>query len=327
VKSLMHFLGRVLGPDQTGENRRAVEILGRIIRLRDALSLERLRRGRATWPVTRGDYLVGDPSAPVAVCTLTSTGLAAPLAALPGVAIAGKVYTPNLGIEKIIANITSNPNIRFLLVCGKESPVFWVGQALANLFSKGIDAEHRIIGARGHYPVLVNLSADRVESFRQQVELVDCTGELEQQVIEARVHELALRSPGPFLPVGTDGIETLIPPEPDPEADSQFKPLRPGGHRQPLVYDPNGFYIIQVDHVRREIVVRHYLNDHTPAHIMRGRFAEPILLGLIREGLVTQLSHAGYLGVELTKAETALKLGKKYEQDKPVGRILSEESR
>jgi len=320
----MHFLGRILGSDQTGENRRAVEFFGMLARLREAVSLDRLVHGRRAWPVTRGDYVVGDPSAPVAICTLTSASLSEPLAMLPGVAIAGKVYTPNLGIEKIILNITANPNIRFLLVCGKESPVFWVGQALAYLFSQGVDREHRIIEARGHYPVLVNLSSERIEAFRRQVELVDCTGEIRQELIAEKVQELALRNPGPFLQMITGEPEVLLPPEPDPEADSQFKPLRPGGHRQPLTYDPNGFYIIQVDHTRGEIVVRHYLNDHTPAHILRGRFAEPILLGLIREGLVTQLSHAGYLGVELTKAETALKLGKKYEQDKPVAKILSE---
>jgi len=53
-----------------------------------------------------------------------------PLSTLPGVAIAGRVYVPNLGIEKIIRNVTANPRLRFLLLCGKESPVFHPGQAL-----------------------------------------------------------------------------------------------------------------------------------------------------------------------------------------------------
>ncbi len=68
--------------------------------------------------------------------------------------------------------------------------------------------------------------------------------------------------------------------------------------------------------------MRHYHADHTPAYIMRGRTAEPILLGLLREGLISQLSHAGYLGVETTKAEMALKMGKPYEQDKPLGQFF-----
>ena len=43
-----------------------------------------------------------------------------------------------------------------------------------------------------------------------------------------------------------------------------------------------------------------------------------MLLGLVREGLVTQLSHAGYLGEELAKAQTALQFGLRYDQDRPL---------
>lgn len=43
-----------------------------------------------------------------------------------------------------------------------------------------------------------------------------------------------------------------------------------------------------------------------------------MLLGLLRDGLVTQLSHAGYLGEELAKAQTALKFGFRYDQDRPL---------
>src|SRR5258708_17405114 len=51
---------------------------------------------------------------------------------------------------------------------------------------------------------------------------------------------------------------------------------------------------------------------------MRGRMAGSMLLGLLREGLVTQLSHAGYLGEELAKAQAALHLGLRYDQDRPL---------
>jgi tetrahydromethanopterin S-methyltransferase subunit A len=45
-----------------------------------------------------------------------------------------------------------------------------------------------------------------------------------------------------------------------------------------------------------------------------------MFLGLLREDLVSQLSHAGYLGAELAKAEAALCLGLCYEQDQPLRR-------
>lgn len=64
--------------------------------------------------------------------------------------------------------------------------------------------------------------------------------------------------------------------------------------------------------------MRHYLPDQTPAHEMRGRSAESLVLGLLWEDLVSQMSHVGYLGTELARAEVALRFGWHYEQDRPL---------
>jgi tetrahydromethanopterin S-methyltransferase subunit A len=50
-----------------------------------------------------------------------------------------------------------------------------------------------------------------------------------------------------------------------------------------------------------------------------------MLLGLLREGLVSQLSHAGYLGVDLAKAEATLRLDLRYEQDQPLRSVSGRE--
>lgn len=76
--------------------------------------------------------------------------------------------------------------------------------------------------------------------------------------------------------------------------------------------------MISLDRPAEQIVVRHHLPDHAPAHEMRGRHGSSILLGLLREGLVSQLGHAGYLGAELARAEAALRLGLRYAQDRPL---------
>lgn len=34
-----------------------------------------------------------------------------------GAALAGTLQTENIGIEKIIANVVANPNIRYLILC------------------------------------------------------------------------------------------------------------------------------------------------------------------------------------------------------------------
>ena len=44
---------------------------------------EEPRQVQASWPIIAGNYRLGDPAAPVAVCALTSEELLAPLARLP----------------------------------------------------------------------------------------------------------------------------------------------------------------------------------------------------------------------------------------------------
>lgn len=298
---------------------RVVGIVHRLSLLSDWLTAGPLRRSirqrtnGVTWPSMPGAFAVGDRNGSIAVCTLTDNKLMAPLAKLPGVAIAGRAYTANLGIENIISNVTENPAIRFLVLCGKESPFFQVGQALKSLGLNGITSEGHILGAEGHLPQLNHLPPTLIEHFRRQVEVVDCVGETDVNKLANVVQELGTRNLGKF----SDAIHPLSQAR-NMETKGDFKVLRPGGHRQPLAYDPNGFFIIGLDRTMGEITVRHYLPDNTPAHSMSGRNAEAILLGLLREGLISQMSHAGYLGSELTKAETALRLNLKYEQDQPL---------
>jgi tetrahydromethanopterin S-methyltransferase subunit A len=262
------------------------------------------------WPVVAGSYVVGDPKGPVAVCTLTSEKLMGPLAKLPGVAISGMVYTANLGITRIIMNVTTNPSIRFLLICGRDSPLFKPGQSLVSLHDKGVDDQLRIIGASGYEPVLQTLNVDQIGQFRKQVEVVDWTGEEDLKALERRVNDLSARNPGRFETA--KGAVTIQTPT------ESFVPIRPGGQREPLIYDPKGYFVISVEPEKEEIVLRHYLPDHKPAHEMRGRGATSMLLGLLRDGLVTQLSHAGYLGEELAKAQAALQFNLRYDQDRPL---------
>jgi len=266
------------------------------------------------WPVLAGSYQVGDPQAPVAVCALTSEKLIDPLARLPGVAIAGKVYTANVGIEHMVVNIGANPAIRFLLICGKDSPLFRPGQSLVALAERGIDEQRQIVGALGYDPVLPTISSAQVASFRRQIEVIDWSGEDDLTSLQQCIDGLVARNPGTFA----TGEEPLAMTVPIPSEAERFTPILPGGKREPLQYDPKGYFVITVDREEEQIVLRHYLTDHTPAHEMRGRMAGSMFLGLVREGLVTQLSHAGYLGEELAKAQIALQTGMRYDQDRPL---------
>jgi tetrahydromethanopterin S-methyltransferase subunit A len=266
-----------------------------------------------SWPVIAGSYQVGDPQAPVAICALTSESLIAPLAHLPGVAITGKLYTANLGISRIVVNITANPAIRSLLICGKDSPLFRPGQSLVALAENGMDDQRQIIGATGYEPVLQTLTPEHVLRFRRQVEVIDWAGEEDVSNLERRIGELAARNPGQFT--SADGSARL---SEMATTEERFAAIRPGGVREPLQYDPKGYFVITLDREHEQIILRHYLPGHSPAHEMRGRMAGSMMLGLLREGLVSQLSHAGYLGAELAKAEAALSLNLRYDQDRPL---------
>jgi tetrahydromethanopterin S-methyltransferase subunit A len=264
----------------------------------------------AKWPVMPGTYQVGDPNGPVAVCALTSERLVGPLVSVPGVAIAGMVYTANLGITRIIVNLTSNPAIRFLLICGKDSALFRPGQSLVALYEHGVDGEKRIIKSVGYDPVLPSVDSKQIAQFRSQVEVLDWTGEEDVEVLQDHIKSLAVRNPGVF--VADQGEATTS------GSQEEFVLIRPGGQREPLIYDPKGYFVITIEPEQKEILLRHYLPDHKPAHEMRGRGATSMLLGLLRDGLVTQLSHAGYLGEELAKAQTAVQFGLRYDQDRPL---------
>jgi tetrahydromethanopterin S-methyltransferase subunit A len=209
--------------------------------------------GDTSWPVVDGSYSVGDPTAPIAVCALTSDELIELLVQEPGVAIAGEVQTANLGIERIILNVTTNPSIRFLLLCGKDSKLFRPGQTLSALFDNGIDAEGRIVGAQGYEPVLRNLPREQVDTFRQQVELVDWMGEQNLTALQERISSLAARNPGRFeAHWGRSGAAVST-----SNQRNQFLAIRPGGQREPLIYDPKGYFVITLDRTGGQIVLRH----------------------------------------------------------------------
>ncbi|WP_440948803.1 tetrahydromethanopterin S-methyltransferase subunit A [Methanosarcina sp. T3] len=123
------------------------------------------------WPPVKGDYVTGKPDSRIAVVTLASH-----LEAFPDAAIWGSSKTENLGVEKIIVNVISNSNIRYVLVCGTESRGHLAGHSLLAIHANGIDEKGRIIGSQGAIPFIENISREAVERFQKQVTLLDRIG-------------------------------------------------------------------------------------------------------------------------------------------------------
>ncbi len=81
-------------------------------------------------------------------------------------------------------------------------------------------------------------------------------------------------------------------------------------------FDPAGIFKIRVSH--DEGVIEALYMGRKGLKLIRGRDAKSIMQYIISNGLVSELSHAAYLGSELTKAEEALVLGKNYIQEQPL---------
>ncbi len=149
------------------------------------------------WPIESGNYRTGNPYHPVAVF-LPQLGEAEKklmeVAIEEGVAIVGVCYTANIGIEKVIMNIVSNPNIRWLIVAGRDNEGHRSGDAIIKLWRNGVDPKtRRIVGAEGASPYLPNIPIEAIERFRKQVTIIDMLGiddpELLRKVIRGCIQE------------------------------------------------------------------------------------------------------------------------------------------
>lgn len=136
------------------------------------------------WPVVKGDYTVGNPASRIAVVTLASN-----FEACPSAAIWGSSKTENLGVEKLIVNIISNSNIRYVLVCGNESRGHLAGHSLLAIHANGIDEQGRIIASEGAIPFIENISGKNVERFQRQVTMLDRIGLVDPEEIQKIVEE------------------------------------------------------------------------------------------------------------------------------------------
>ncbi len=87
--------------------------------------------------------------------------------------VKGTFKTENLGIEKIVANLVRRPEVRHLVVCGKEEFGHYPGDGIRSLWENGMDENHRIIGTRSPIPFLCNTPPEAVQRLREQLTLHD----------------------------------------------------------------------------------------------------------------------------------------------------------
>lgn len=140
------------------------------------------------WPPMPGDYSVLEKESKVAIVTLTSNP---ENFSIPEAAIVGSLKTENLGIERIIVNIISNPKIRAFILCGKESQGHYAGQALLSVWKNGADENMKIKGAKGPIPYLENITQEAVKRFQRQIHTMEnLIGELNPEAVRAKTREI-----------------------------------------------------------------------------------------------------------------------------------------
>lgn len=266
------------------------------------------RHRKRRWPFVPGKYFVIEPAAPIAVTTLGSVELAPQVAKSPpeGLCIVGKVETENIGIEKIIKNILSNPSIRYLVCAGKEPPKHLTGATMIALFENGIDDHKRIIGSPGMRPQLPNTTEAEVRAFRERIQPVDMIGCTDVVTIHSKVKELADSASNytvdecmPLAAMETVAAVSHVNAGP-------VDPMR-------IKLDKAGYFVINIQ--ERGLLVEHYDYQEKLLRVIEGPDARSIYLTVIDNGWVTQLDHAAYLGAQLAKAEMSQKAGLEFQQD------------
>jgi len=146
------------------------------------------------WPPIPGDFEVKNPGSCIAICTLGKK-----IDVDSDYAIMGTCKTENIGIERMIVNIVSNPCIRYLVLAGPEVPGHKTGSSVRCLHQKGVDKETRkIVEAEGAIPYVENLPTEAIERFRMQVELIDMIDVTNPDDIARVARELTSKNPGPF---------------------------------------------------------------------------------------------------------------------------------
>jgi len=108
---------------------------------------------------------------------------------LSKIALVGRLFSENKGIDSLIRYVISNKNLETILLCGKDTPGHRPGHSLLNLCKNGIDSQGRIIGSSSPDPLLTVTKSDVLE-FQNQVKLVDEIGETSISKIK---HSIALQ--------------------------------------------------------------------------------------------------------------------------------------
>ncbi len=245
-----------------------------------------------------------DPAAPVVVVTANDEGLASDLVALAtrGLCMVTSVCRNVSDLEKLVKNIGSNLSVHFVLLAGEHGESQAAVEALGAILTGRSDASEKastILKALRR-----KIDSGELTTLQAQVQTVDMLGCVEVDRIIGKVNELASDARRPNTGFVAPG---------EAAGGSVDRVLAANNISYDLQLDKAGGYIVRIE--RRTIVVEHYNSKGELLRVVEGANARDLCITLIRNGWVSKLDHAAYLGRELARAEMALREDRPYAQD------------
>jgi tetrahydromethanopterin S-methyltransferase subunit A len=125
------------------------------------------------------EFYIGNLNSSVCICTLSSIKLLKEIKnskIIDNVAIVGRLFTENKGIDSIIKHANQNKKIKTIVVCGKEVWGHKSGHSLFQLHKYGIDDNNNIINSTSPNPFLT-VSELEIKYFQKEITLLNLIGE------------------------------------------------------------------------------------------------------------------------------------------------------
>ena len=135
------------------------------------------------------EFYIGNTNSSICVCTLSSIKLVKELQnsqIFENVAIAGRLFTENKGIDSIIKYVNQNKKIKTIIVCGKEVWGHKSGHSLFQLHQNGVDKNNRIINSTSPEPILT-VPNSQIQYFQKEIILVNLINETNLQSIIEKI--------------------------------------------------------------------------------------------------------------------------------------------
>ena len=143
---------------------------------------------KAILPINE-EFYPGNLKSPVAICTLSSIDLLKNFAnseILNKISIVGRLLSENKGIDSIIKYVNENPQVRTIIVCGKEVWGHRSGHSLFELHKNGIDKNNRIINSTSPDPYLT-VTESEIKYFQENVMLVNMINQTDFKLISEQI--------------------------------------------------------------------------------------------------------------------------------------------